>query len=175
MKYILTAFIAVSAMLLFDSCGTTQAFVKPAYLNNDVVHLPNERVTDITLISVSMAEDKGMYETISQQIQGALNRRSITSDMHFYDAKETPSEIARKIKETVKPYYLVIDKINSGYQKDEMNNDFITKQINCMLQKNGGGHIADFTISIDQNASSTKTGKTVAKLIIDYLSKKHFI
>jgi hypothetical protein len=175
MKYILTACIAVSAILLLNSCGTTQAFVKPAYLNNDVVRLPNEKVTDITLISVSMAEDKGMYETICSQVQSALNRKGISSDMHFYDAKETPAEIARKIRETTKPYYLVIDKINSGYQKDEMNNDFITKQINCMLQKNNGEHIADFTISIDQNASSTKTGKTVANLIIDYLNKKNLI
>ena len=175
MKYILSACIAVSAILLLNSCGTTQAFTKPAYLNNDVVRLPNEKVTDITLIAVSMSEDKGMYETISSQIQSALSKKGISSDMRFYDAKEMPGEIAKKIKETTKPYYLVIDKINSGYQKDEMNNDFITKQINCMLQKNNGEHIADFTISIDQNASTSKTGKTVANLIIDYLTKKNFI
>lgn len=175
MKYTLIFCIALPITIMLHSCGGTHAFTKIAYLNNDVVKIPNEKVTDITLIAVSYKEDKAMYEIIGQQLQSALTKKAVPSDIRFYDAKEMPSEIAGKIKETTRPYYLVIDKIISGTQKDEMNNDFIVNQVNCMLQKNNGEHIADFTIAIADNQGAAKTGKTVAGVIMDYLKKNNFI
>ena len=176
MKYITTACLAIAFLFCCSSCGVTSAALsKTAYINNDVVKLPGERVNDITLIAVSYKTDKGMYEVISQQLQAALNKKGISSDMRFYNAEEGPAEISKKIRETTKPFYLVIDKLYTGTQKDELNNDMIVNQVNCMLQKNNGERIADFTVNITDDKGATKTGKSVAVAIIDYLSRQNFI
>jgi hypothetical protein len=178
MKYISSIFIAACcSVILLSSCGgTSQSFNrKAAYMNNEQVHLPNEKITDITIFDVSFKSDKSMYETISQQLQAAFNKQGISSDMRFYDASETPAFIADKLKELTKPYYIIIDKVISGTQKDEMNNDMMTNQINCMLIKNGSGHVADFTISIDNQIQASKLGKQIAGVIVNYLAQKKFI
>lgn len=176
MKYIASICLAIACILFLNACGVTSGtFSKTAYVNNDAVKLPGEQVNDITLIAVSYKSDKALYEIICSNIQSGLNKKNVSSDMRFYNAEDGPAEIARKIRETTKPYYLVIDKLFTGTQKDELNNDMIVNQVNCMLQKQNGEHVADFTISIADNKGTSVTGKNVASVIIDYLSKHHFI
>ena len=170
MKYLLCISLLLSVAL--QSCVTTKVAEKEAYINNEAVKMPNEKATDITIVCVSMKEDKAVYEKIAQDIQGFLNKRNVPSDMLFFDATESLPTVNARIHQSSKKYYLVVEKMNSNYQKDEMNNDFIVKQLQCSLQKSSGEYIANLTIGIDRNSSNSSLGKSIAGLITGYLSKK---
>lgn len=173
MKHILSICIFLSATLA--SCVTTKVSEKAAYINNESVKMPNEKATDITIVCVSMKEDKAVYEKIAQGIQSFLMKKNIPSDMLFFDATEATPAINARIHQSSKKYYIVMEKMNGSYQKDEMNNDFIVKQLQCSLQKSSGEYIANLTIGIDRSASNNSLGKTIADLITGYLGKKGLI
>ena len=175
MRYIFfTCCILVIAASL-NSCGTTQAFTKAAYINNDAVHIPNEKATAITIVAVSMSSDKGLYEKAAGQIQSYLMGRNISSDMLFFDATQNVADVNAKIKQSSKPYYLILEKMSSGTRKDELSMDMIFNEINCSLQKSTGERIADISVAIDRQTTSSKLGKQIADLITGYLTKKHLI
>jgi len=175
MKYILLACCAFIATASLNSCGTTQAFAKAAYINNDAVHIPNEKATAITIVSVSFSSDKPAYEKAAGQIQSFLAGRNISSDMLFFDAMEKNGDINARIKQSSKPYYLILERMNSGAKKDELSMEMIYNEINCSLQKSSGERIADISIAMDRQTSASKLGKQIADLVTGYLSKKHLI
>jgi hypothetical protein len=175
MKYIFLTCYAFVVAVSLNSCGTTQAFAKAAYINNDVVHIPNEKATAITIIAVSFSSDKAAYEKAAGQIQSYLSGRNISSDMLFFDAMQKNGDINEKIKQSSKPYYLILDRMNSGTKKDELSMEMIFNEINCSLQKSSGERIADINIAMDRQTSASKLGKQIADLVTGYLTKKHLI
>lgn len=174
MKYSRILFLLVPVITIL-SCATTQVAEKPAYINNEIVRLPNEKASNITIVSVSMKDDKSVYEKIAQDIQAYLNKKNIPSDMLFFDATQPVNEVNARIHQSTKTYYLILEKMNTSYQKDEMNNDFIVKQMPCSLQKSTGERIADINIGIDRYSGSNKMAGTIASLITGYLSKKNLL
>lgn len=174
MKFILSfSFLLLSTAI--NSCVTTKIAEKEAYINNESVKMPNEKATDITIVCVTMKEDRSVYEKIAGDIQSYLMKKNIPSDMLFFDATEATATVNAKIHQSSKKYYLVVEKMNGSYQKDEMNNDFIVKQLQCSLQKSSGEYIANLTIGIDRNSSKNSLGKAIADLITGYLGKKGLI
>jgi hypothetical protein len=122
-----------------------------------------------------MSSDKNLYTNIVAEIGGFFSNKKINNDSRFFDATENPATIGTTIRESKRPYYLIIDRVRSDYQKDEMNNPFISNQMNIIVQKNNGEHIADFTITLDRTTFTSKMGKEIASLIKGYLEKKNLV
>jgi|GEM_PF-3766785 len=159
----------------FSSCVSSKVLEKPAYINNETVNLPNEKANNITIVCVSMAGEKGLYEKIAQNVQAYLSARNIASDMLFFDATENTAAVNKRIHQSTKGYYLIFEKTNTSYQKDELNNEMMVKQLPCSLQKSTGERIADIRIGISNNSTDERLGKTIAGLVTEFLSKKSLL
>lgn len=175
MKYLITLFSFVVLSVTFSSCFTTKAGEKAAYLNNDAVFIKGENITAISLNAITMPGDKALYEKITGALQSWLMKKNITSDMRFFEATQNPADIGTQMRQTKNPYFLVLDRIKGGTQKDEMNNDFIVNQLNVYLQKSTGEHIADLTIAIDKITTNSKLATQITDLITGYFTKKNLI
>lgn len=175
MKYLITLFSFVVLSVTFSSCFTTKAGEKAAYLNNDAVFIKGENITAISLNAITMPGDKALYEKITGALQSWLMKKNITSDMRFFEATQNPADIGTQMRQTKNPYFLVLDRIKGGTQKDEMNNDFIVNQLNVYLQKSTGEHIADLTIAIDKITTNSKLANQITDLITGYFTKKNLI
>ena len=175
MKYLITLLSIVIISATFSSCLTTKAGEKAAYLNNDAVFIKGENITALSIYAITMPGDKALYEKITGALQGWFMKKNIKTDMRFFEATQNPADIGTQMRQTKNPYFLVLDRIKGGTQKDEMNNDFIVNQLNVYLQKSTGEHIADFTIAIDKITTNSKLAKQVTDLITGYLAKKNLI
>lgn len=175
MKHITKTIAVFFAAALFSSCFTTKALEKPAYINNDVLHISGEKLIDVSMFAISMSGDKNLYTDIVAELGSFFGKKNIQHDSRFFDATENPTTVGTAIRESKRPYYLILDRVRSDYQKDEMNNSFITNQMNVIVQKNSGEHIADFTITLDRTTFTSKMAKNIVALITDYLQKKNLV
>ena len=175
MNYAINILTCCLVAFQLSSCVTTKAFENAAYISNDAVYIKNEKLTEVSLFAISDAADKAMYENIVSSLQAAFLQNKIGSNIYFLSALESADIIRSRIKESDKPYQLIINPVKDNYQRDEMNNPFISKQMTFFLQKITGERIADISISIDKNEKEGKLGNEISSLVFAYLKKKNLL